>query len=178
MKYLFSSVLREALSNLLLGILVVAIWVLLYISGCSLTSNLPIGSTSSMLYIIVLWIATPILALYTFWQRFVKHRSGIVKHYHYGLLFCTSFFFWSLLSIIIGLGPCYRYHIAGTNCLGEALLLIITLPLFMFEAGYRLTSLSFPLLVLLALTIVFSLGLIFGYLISVITRSINDSAEL
>lgn len=67
------------------------------------------------------------------------------------------------------LGPCYRYHIAGTNCFDEALFAIITLPLFFFETGYQATSLSFPLLVLSVLTIVFSLGLLFGYLKSFIT---------
>jgi uncharacterized membrane protein YhdT len=163
-KYLFSPLLKAMLSNLLLAILAAALWVLLYIYGCSLLSNLPTGSVAVMLYIVVLCFITPILFIILCWQRFVKYQGSKVKTHHYGLFFCTSLFLWALLSIIMGLGPCYRYHIAGTNYFGEALFAIITLPLFLFEAGYRTTSLSFPLLVLFALTIVFSLGLLFGYL--------------
>ena len=169
-KYLFSPLLKSMLSKLLLVTLAAAFWALLYISGCSLTSDLPTGSVVTMLYILVLWFILPILYVFLYWQRFVKHQGSKVKPHHYGLFFCTSLFLWSLLSIIMGLGPCYRYHIAGTNYFGEALFAIITLPLFLFEAGYRATSLSFPPLLLFALTIVFSLGLLFGYLKSIITE--------
>lgn len=174
MKYLFSPLLKAVLSNLLLVTLAAVLWVLLYISGCSLLSNLPTDSAAAMLYILALWFITPILFILVWWQRFVKHQGGKVKPHQYGLFFCTSLFLWALLSIIMGLGPCYRYHIAGINYSGDALFAIITLPLFLFEAGYRATSLSLPLLVLPVLTIVFSLGLLFGYLKSVITGKIND----
>jgi len=168
-KYQFDPMLKVILSKSFLISLAAALWALLYISGCPLLSGLPNGSVAAMLYILVLWFITPALFVFIYWQRFVKYQGGKVKPHHYGLFFCASLFIWSLLSIIMGLGPCYRYHIAGTNYFGDALYAIITLPLLLFEASYRATNLSFPLLLLFALTIVFSLGLLLGYLKSVIT---------
>lgn len=163
-KYQFSPLLKVMLSKLLLVTLAVALWVLLYMSGCSLISNLPTGSVAAMFFILVLWFITPIVFVFIYWQRFAKHQGSKFKPYHYSLFFCTSLFLWVLLSIIMGLGPCYRYHITGTYYFGEAIFTIITLPLLFFEAGYRVTGLNLPLLLLFVLMIFFSIGLLFGYL--------------
>lgn len=96
-KYLFSPLLKAVLSNLLLVALATVLWVLLYISGCSLLSNLPTDSVAVMFYILVLWFITPILFILLWWQRFVNYQGGKVKPHNYGMLFCASFFIWSLL---------------------------------------------------------------------------------
>jgi hypothetical protein len=165
-KYQFGPPLKLMLTNLFLVTLAAALWVLLYISGCSLLSNLPDGSVAVavMLYILVLWFIAPLVFVVVCWQRFIKHQGSKAKPYHYGLVFCASLFLWSLFALIMGLGPCYRYHLTGTNNFGETIFAIITLPLLFFEAGYRATGLNLPLLLLFALTIVFSIGLLFGYL--------------
>jgi len=48
------------------------------------------------------------------------------------------------------------------------------LPLLLFEAGNRATSLSSPLFALIVLMIVYSLGLLFGYLKSVVAGNTNE----
>ena len=159
----FSSMLKKTLYNLLAVTLIAMFWVLMYISGCSLLSNLPSGSVALMFYISALWILIPIIFFLVLWQRIFRHQGVKVKPYHYGLYFCTSLVLWLLLSIIMGLGPCYRYYILGTNYFGEVLFAIITLPLFLLETGYRVTCLSFPLLVLISLTIVFCIGILYGH---------------
>lgn len=102
-------------------------------------------------------------AVHFYWKRMVRQEGGALSPCHYGLLVGAAFLLWVPLSLIMGLGPCYRYVLIESGSFGGMILSIVTLPLLFFETVGIIVVMKMPVLLLTFTGIGFSIGTVFAY---------------
>ncbi len=139
-----------------------AIWFPGYLLGCFLL-DIPLNNFMILLYVLLLWFVVPALPFIFYWKRMVRQEGGALSPCHYGLLVGAAFLLWVPLSLIMGLGPCYRYVLIESGSFGGMILSIVTLPLLFFETVGIIVVMKMPVLLLTFTGIGFSIGTVFAY---------------
>ena len=156
------SIVKFMVNGIMIFGLGIAIWVLGFILGCSI---IQLNITVFFIYWLLLWLLLPFVVIIIYWKRLVRFKDEKLRPLDYGLLFSTSFLIWFFLSMILALGPCYRYKMIEAGFLGEAVLTVYTAPLLLVENSWEILGTFSPgLFVVIFMGIGFCVGAAVGWL--------------